>query len=73
MRPACKLCGKRPSLRRLVRYCLICHDRSIRGCREYPLPDGHPFTEERRQRVERMRQRAQQRLPIFEEVHPDLT
>jgi hypothetical protein len=37
------------------------------------LPPGHPFTEERRRRVERMRQRAARGDPIFEPVDPDLS
>ena len=35
-------------------------------------PPNHPFTMERENRIERMRLRAEQGLPIFERVVPDL-
>jgi hypothetical protein len=37
------------------------------------MPADHPFAVERRERVERMRERAAKGLPIFEDVNPDLS
>jgi hypothetical protein len=70
----CLLCGQRGALRRTkLRYCAACHERYIAGDQEYvDPPENHPFSRERRHRVERMRQRAALGLPIFEEVRPDL-
>ena len=70
----CRICGRRRALRRTKhRYCGICNERHIRGQELIELPEGHPFTEERRQRVERMRARAALGLPIFETLPPDLS
>ncbi len=68
----CLLCGVGRACRSRRKYCKKCYDRHIYGLREFDLPAGHPFTLERAARVERMRQRAAQGLPIFEVVTPDL-
>ena len=69
----CILCGERPARRSRRKYCSLCHERHIEGNGKLELPAGHPFTEERRRRVERMRQRAARGLPLFEPVDPDLS
>jgi hypothetical protein len=55
------------------RYCRACHEEFIAGGGRLDLPDGHPFTVERARRVERMRQRAERGLPIFEDDSADLS
>ena len=69
----CILCGHASWWFTKFKFCRACHERTIQGNRdELGLPEGHPFTEARRQRVERMRGRAELGLPIFEAVDPDL-
>jgi len=71
----CLVCSRRRALRRTkLRYCATCHERYIASDQEYlDPPEDHPFSQERRRRVERMRERAAWGLPIFEDVRPDLS
>jgi hypothetical protein len=73
MRRLCVLCKRRRTCRTRGKYCRECYEEFVQGLGKIPLPDGHPFTEERKRRVERMRRRAALGLPIFEKVNPDLS
>jgi hypothetical protein len=68
----CTLCRRRQAERFGGTYCRPCFEQLTDYERQVDLPEGHPFTEERRRRVERMRARAEMGLPIFEELIVDL-
>ncbi len=69
----CLLCGKGRASFSRRKYCRRCYEWFIQGEGRVDLPANHPWAKERRRRVERMRRRAAQGLPIFEEVDPDLS
>jgi hypothetical protein len=68
----CVLCRQNPAQFSRRKYCAECYERFILGNGRVDVPEDHPWAIERRARVERMRRRAEQGLPIFEEVDPDL-
>jgi hypothetical protein len=67
------LCGQGRARFSRRKYCQDCYERFIAGHGKVDLPEDHPWAIARRQRVERMRQRAEQGLPIFEEQDADLS
>ncbi len=68
----CSRCGKRCACFSRPRYCRVCYQRFIENSEHVDLPEDHPWVMERRRRLERMHERAEHGLPIFEEVHADL-
>jgi hypothetical protein len=61
-----------PACRSRRKYCRSCYERFIQGNGKVEIPPDHPWLIERAARVERMRRRAEQGLPIFEDVDTDL-
>jgi hypothetical protein len=68
----CIRCGRVVAQRR-GKYCVDCYKEEIQGTGKVCLPEDHPFTIERRARIERMRKRARKKLPLFEKVNVDLS
>jgi hypothetical protein len=66
MSPVCTICRKEPATRIGRRFCQTCHQRHIAGGGRRDLPIDSAELAERERRIERMRLRAELKLPLFE-------
>jgi hypothetical protein len=62
----CIICRQKPATRIGRRFCQSCHHHHIAGGGRRDLPLDSAELAERERRVERMRLRAEQKLPLFE-------
>src|SRR5439155_25282659 len=69
MSPKCVICEARRAVPRTGPYCWLCYVRFVVDCDVLlaPSPDN-PFMIERERRIQRMTCRAEQRLPLLEDV-----